>query len=110
MDLPNRDSAYIPSGKLESYLLAEDHPVGGSKARLLRAIGFDDEKIGILEDGLLAIALSEAAVEVKPSPYGTKYVIDGSLLGPHGRSIKMRTVWIIDTGSQRPRFVTAYPL
>jgi len=43
-------------------------------------------------------------------PHGVKYIIDGLLQTQAGGSIKMRTVWIIDKGHERARFVTAYPV
>jgi hypothetical protein len=43
------------------------------------------------------------------SPHGTKYIIDGLLQGTIGIQARIRTVWIIDIGEERPRFVTAYP-
>ena len=62
-----------------------------------------------LERGLLAIAHSEEVLEVVDSRHGTKYVIEGALQTPGGATAWVRTVWIIDTGEARPRFVTAYP-
>ncbi|MFA5822749.1 MAG: DUF6883 domain-containing protein [Thermodesulfovibrionales bacterium] len=48
-------------------------------------------------------------IEAISSLHGVKYIIDGLLTTPIGGSVKMRTVWIIDKGQERPRFVTAYP-
>ena len=44
------------------------------------------------------------------TPYGTKYVIDGELESPNGVAIYLRTVWIIETGDNIPRLVTAHLL
>lgn len=110
MELPNRESAYVPRNKLEGYVLSETHTVGRFKARFLRALGFDETRVGALEQGLLTIARSEDVTDVISSPYGTKYVIDGPLETPTGSRVRMRTVWIVDTGQDRPRFVTAFPL
>jgi hypothetical protein len=41
--------------------------------------------------------------------YGIKYSISGSITGPNGRSANVVSVWIILTGEDVPRFVTAYP-
>jgi len=109
MKLPNRESAYIPPPKLISYLLSETHPVGRSKAKFWRAVGFDETNVAMLERGLIAIAHSEEVKEIVSSPYGVKYVIEGTLQTPAGNLIQVRTVWIIDTGQDHPRFVTAYP-
>jgi len=90
--------------------LSETHSVGKAKAKLLRSIGFDEANVQILKKGLLAIACSQDVVEVITTLHGVKYVIDGDMTTPIGVTIKMRTVWIIDTGHKRPRFVTAYPV
>ena len=43
------------------------------------------------------------------SAYGTKYVIVGAIESPLGRMVTILTVWIIDSGTTAPRFVTARP-
>ena len=107
--LPNAERAYVPASKLTDYLLSETHPVGRAKAQLLRAAGFDETNVNILEQRLIAIAHFEEVKEVTPSEYGTKYVIDGSIQSPNGSLIQLRTVWIIDRDQSDPRFITAYP-
>lgn len=109
MELPNRKNAYISPSKLKDYLLSETHSVGKAKAKLFRTAGFNETNVALLKEGLLAIAHSGQVIETKSSPHGVKYVIDGLFKTPDGNSIKMRTVWIIDKGRERPRFVTAYP-
>jgi len=109
MKLPNRENAYIPLSKLKNYLLSETHVVGRTKAKFLRGFGFDDKNIDFLEQALLSIAQNQEIDEVVSSPHGTKYVIDGSLKTPIGISVNMKTIWIVDKGQDRPRFVTAIP-
>ena len=106
----NRENAYIPLSKLKDYLLSETHSVGKSKAKLLRSAGFNEANVTLLKESILAIAHSGQVIEAISSPHGVKYVIDGLLKTPIGGFIKMRTIWIIDKGQERPRFVTAYPL
>jgi hypothetical protein len=110
MKLPNREQAYIPSTKLSGYLLSETHSVGRSKAKLLRSLGFNEINIALLKQALIDIAHSEDVIETISLPYGIKYIIDGLLQTPVGAKIKMRTIWIIDAGQDKPRFVTAYPV
>jgi hypothetical protein len=110
MKLPNRERAYIPSLKLYDYLLSKTHPVGRWKARFFRALGFDVTNVDVLKQQLIAIAHSEDVKDVMPSEYGTKYVIEGSLQIPAGGFVRVQTVWIIETGQDYPRFVTAYPV
>lgn len=109
MKLPNRASAYIPPPKLKDYLLSETHAVGKSKAKFLRGFGFTEVSIDLLEQGLLAIVYSEDVQETTSSAHGTKYIVEGSLETLSGDVVRMRTIWIIETGHERPRFVTAYP-
>jgi len=110
MQLPNRGQAYIPPQKLSGYLLSETHAVGSAKAKVFRALGFDESNINLLEQGLLTIARSIKVREVVSSPHDIKYVIEGSLDTPRGTSLLIRTVWILETGEDSPRFVTAYPV
>ena len=110
MKLPNRENAYIPSPKLHDYLLSKTHSVGRWKARFFRSLGFDETNVDVLEQRLIAIAHSENVEDVIPSAHGTKYVIDGSLQTLVSSFVQVRTVWIIDAGQNRPRFVTAYPV
>jgi len=109
MKLPNRENAYIPASKLKGYLLSETHAAGRSKAKFLRSLGFDDANIELLERGLFAIAQTQEVSAESSSPHGTKYIIEGSLQTPSGKTVKLRTVWIIDKDHDQPRFVTAIP-
>ncbi len=109
MMLPNREHAYIPQSKLKGYLLSETHADGRSKARFFRSFGYDEANVELLERGLLLISRNQQVKDTVFSPFGTKYVIDGSLKTPSGRSINVKTVWIIEEDQDRPRFVTAIP-
>ena len=109
MRLPNREKAFIQPAKLIDYLLSETHAVGRAKAKFLRLFGFDETNVGLLEQGLLAIAKTQEVLSATSSPHGMKYVVDGTLQTPIGGLINLRTIWIIDKGQDRPRFVTAIP-
>ena len=109
MELPNKSRAQVPLEKIVDYLLSVTHSVGKSKAKYFRSYGFDDENAGDLADSLLAIAQNSPVEDSEKSRYGTKYVLDGELETPNGDMIQIRTVWIIETDDDTPRFVTAYP-
>ena len=109
MTVPDAARAIVPSEKLTGYLLDLAHPVGGSKARFFRAHGFDDGNAALLASGLRAIGEVGDASE-RPGVFGTKYVVAGDLPTPRGTVLKIETVWIIETGGDRPRLVTAYPV
>lgn len=108
MTVPNAVRAVLPAEKLSRYLLDVSHAVGGPKARFLRAHGFSESNAALLATGLRAIAAEGDGTE-HPSPFGTKYVVTGDLPTPRGILVRMTTVWIVEPGDDRPRFVTAYP-
>ena len=110
MKLQNKENAYISTAKLLNYLLSETHPVGKSKARYLRSMGFNETNVNLLKERLITIAQSENVKETVFSSHGVKYIIDGLLQTPVRISTQIRTIWIIEKGQERPRFVTAYPI
>ena len=109
MILPNCEKAYIPSAKLYNYLLSTSHSAGKGKAKFFRKFGFDKYNANALKIGLLSIAQAEEVLNITTTPFGVKYLIDGSLLTPLGITINVRTIWIVETGEDAPRFVTAIP-
>lgn len=110
MKLPYRKSTYIPKAKLTEYLLSETHPVGSSKARFFRGLGFNKTNIDKFTESLLRISQENDVKETRNSLYGINYVIDGKMETPNGGMATITTVWFIKTGQKRPRFVTAYPV
>lgn len=107
MFVPNNDSAFISSAKLFDYLLNEDHPDDGSKARFFKRRGFD------------AVSLSEVLMEqVQQTEYftyvdttfGRKYVLQSEVIGPDGVAFTLRTIWIIRNLTLSPSLITAYPI
>lgn len=84
--------------------------MGKSKAKLFRSVGYNEMNVSLLKDGLLSIAHTEEILDTQSSEHGVKYVLEGLLKAPAGGTLKIRTIWIIDKGQDRPRFVTAYPV
>lgn len=110
MELPNKLRAFVSVSKIADYLLSETHVVGKSKAKFFRSFGFNEANVSQLEKGLIDIAQTETVVETAETIYGKKYVVDGLLPTPGRDMIRLRTVWIIETGDDIPKLVTAYPL
>ena len=109
MPLPHAERALISREKIEAYLLAREHPEGGGKARFFLSRGYDADRPGELIETLRTIARSGHLVKTIPSRHGMKYIVDGALRTPDGRPARIRTVWIVQHDSRRPRFVTAHP-
>jgi hypothetical protein len=109
MPIPNASSAYIAPEKLTDYLLNEQHPVGGSKAKWFRSLGYDLANPTVLEQDLLGLVRDSEDYTEKDSPFGTKYVVSGKISAPNGDEANLTTVWIIEPSENQPRLVTAYP-
>jgi hypothetical protein len=109
MPIPNADFAFVPPEKLRDYLLNEQHPVGGSKARWFRSVGFDLTALSTLEAELLKQVQSSDNFTEKSSAHGTKYVVSGKISIPGGGEANITTVWIVEPCDPRPRLVTAFP-
>lgn len=109
MLLPNHRKAVLPRAKLTEYLLSPTHPIGRGKASFFRAFGFRPAEWERLAMALKRHAADNPIQGKEPSPFGTRYIVDGPLETPDGRDPIVRTVWFIETGEEIPRFVTAYP-
>ena len=108
MKLPNSDSAVADLRKLEQYSLNPAHESGGHKARVFRAaLGLTRNDAAWLKVQVLNIAREGHAIEVKPSPFGRKYVVDANLTR-HTQTAIVRTVWIIENGTDFPRLISCY--
>ena len=109
MQIPNADHAVIDPAKLHGYLLSRSHPVGRFKAAFFLALGYSPEDWCRLEADLRSQHLSKDARAEERTSYGQKYAIRARLVGPTGDSAEVVSVWVVRTGEEFPRFVTAYP-
>ncbi|OGE11157.1 hypothetical protein A3A60_03555 [Candidatus Curtissbacteria bacterium RIFCSPLOWO2_01_FULL_42_26] len=110
MKLPNRDKAIISTNKLVTYLLSETHPVGSTKARFFRGLGFNETNIDKLENALLKMVRSNNVNKERNFKFGTNYAINGAIETPSGKTVTITSVWFVKTVGSRPSFVTAYPV
>ena len=64
-----------------------------------------------LVGALMLLAKTGDAVASAQSAHGEKHVVDGPVASQIETTVHrmVRSVWIIDQGSEAPRFVTAYP-
>ena len=109
MRIPNADRAIIDPVKLHGYLLSRSHPVGRFKAAFFHALGYSSEEWRQLEADLRNQHLSQDVTLEDQTPYGQKYSIRATLIGPSGSSADVVSVWVVRTREELPRFVTAYP-
>ncbi|MEK7248664.1 MAG: DUF6883 domain-containing protein [Chloroflexota bacterium] len=110
MNLPNAQVAVVPEGKITGYLLSTTHRDGRHKAAFFLRFGFTAGEWQTLAAALLNHALVHDAAKVDETPFGTRYVVEGTIETPVGRTPRIRSVWFVESGQDVPRFVTAYPL
>jgi hypothetical protein len=109
MTVPNADRAIIASEKLTGYLLNVSHKRGGPKARVLLSVGYRSDNPQSLESDLRVQHLSLDVSRTHRNAYGVVYEVEGPINTPSGRSVRFRSVWQVDTGTDVPRYITMYP-
>ena len=78
------------------------------KARFFAALGFTADRWIDFDAALRAQHLVLDAEAGPVEPYGQFFTIRAMLKGPKGTSAVV-SVWLVRTGEDHPRFVTAYP-
>jgi hypothetical protein len=109
MKLPNASQAVVEREKVTDYLLNASHPDNGGKAEFFERFGFRLDDWKALADALLKLAREAEVAGTSNSAHGLKFVIVGRLETPSGRPATVRSIWIVDTGTEAARLVTAYP-
>jgi hypothetical protein len=108
MQLPHAGSAILDIRKLAQYCLDPVHPRGRHKERVFReALGLVTADAHWLSLVLLESVLLADAVELDGDMYGHRWRVDVPA-SRHGRQSMVRTLWIVRTGEQVPRFVTCW--
>lgn len=100
MELPNLNNALIEESKITAYLLSEEN--SGGKSAFFAAFGFTVETWERLRDALQHHIATHEVLRISETIHGVKYIIEGEMQMPDGRSPLVRSVWIIDTGQDAP--------
>ena len=110
MKLPNAHSAIFDLRKLQDYCLNPRHPRGKHKARVFQsALGVEREDAEELRDRILAALGEQECVSGDCDDYGRRYIVDIEWQKGE-QNAKIRTMWIIKTGEDTPRFTSCYVL
>jgi hypothetical protein len=108
--LPQAEHAILAPAKLADYCLSASHPRGRHKARVFReALGLGSRDAEWLGQALLAGLSTADAVELESDEFGTRWLVDVPLRRQDRQAV-VRTVWIVRSGEQTPRFVTCWVL
>ena len=109
MKLPNGENAIVDIRKLLDYCLNTEHPRGRNKARVFAAVGIREVDAEELKTALLAAAAEAEAVLGVANAFGQRYIVDFELLR-QGRSVTIRSTWIVRIGDNLPRLTSCYVL
>ena len=107
--LPNGEIAEVPDEKLIGYLLNLDHVDGAPKAKFFTRFGFAIDRPGELAVSLRDHAVSAEVTKQLAFDFGEKFVLEGPLKTPDGRSPILISIWVREGEQPEPRLVTAYP-
>ncbi len=110
MKLPNSGNAIIPESKITDYLLDLEHPIGRGKAIFFLRCGFNLMEWWGLADALKAHALTAEITKHEKTEFGQRYILEGVMETPSGRTPQIRSVWIVLHGTSNPQLVSAYPI
>lgn len=108
--LPNVERAILDLNKLEDYCLSPTHPRGRHKARVFReSLGIGAGEATWLRGALLEGIWTSEAADLGNDGFGTRWRADVPVTRQN-RRIVVRTLWIVRTDEQVPRFVTCWVL
>lgn len=106
--LPNSDQAILDIRKIEDYCLNPQHPRGRHKARVFReTLGIGRDESYWFRSAILSAVRQADVAEPASDAAGRRWRID-IFIERQNRKIVVRTVWIIRTGENTPRFVTCW--
>lgn len=108
--LTRGNRAILDVRKLEDYCLSPSHPRGRHKARVFReTLDLERSDAPWLRDVFLEAVRSGQALHLATDAWGTHWRLD-TTIRRHGKSAVVRTIWIVRTGEDVPRFVTCWVL
>lgn len=106
--LPSVELARVDREKVVEYLLEPTNSRG--KAAFFLGCGFAAAQWEDFAAALKQHAVAHPVASIVESLWGIRYSVDGPLDTPSGRTPQVRTVWIVERGSDVPRLITAHPL
>ena len=110
MKVPNAASAVVDIRKLRDYCLNIRHDDGKHKARLFAAaLGMTADDAAALRDALLQAVKTCEAQLGRRDLYGQRYIVD-FIATWRSKQTMIRSAWIIEHASNKPRLTSCYPL
>jgi hypothetical protein len=108
MKLPNGEYAFVDIRKLQAYCLNPQHSRGRNKARVFASVGIEADAEELRAALLAAAGNAEARLGIA-NIYGQRYIVDFDLVR-QGRTMRIRSTWIVRIGEDLPRLTSCYVL
>lgn len=105
MKLP--EDSHIAPEKLTRYLLVPQ--TRGDKSAYLALAGYTLDNFTTPLTDLRAQILNQDAAALETTSYGQLYQIRAPLVGPSGRTLRVRTIWMTEYLSGATKFITLIP-
>lgn len=109
MKIPNNNLSFVADNKITDYLLSDIHEIGKHKAVFFKRFGFDISDINTFKGSLIQHSIDRDIEKTKDSDFGVKYELKCEINTPDNRNPCIVTVWIVESGQEKPKLVTAYP-
>lgn len=100
------------SKKTVGYLLNQQHPVGGPKAKFMHEVlGYSASDGKLFHKNVVSAIKGKKPSKTEETPYGTKHTFHTKLKGKDGSSVSANVVVVIqkDKGRSTYKIVTVYP-
>ena len=101
------EDSHIAPEKLTRYLLVPQ--ARGDKSAYLALAGYTLDNFTTLLTDLRAQILNQDAAALETTSYGQLYEIRAPLVGPSGRTLRVRTIWMTEYLSGVTKFITLIP-
>jgi hypothetical protein len=101
------EDSHIAPEKLTRYLLVPQ--TRGDKSAYLALAGYTLDNFTTLLTDLRAQILNQDAAALETTSYGQLYQIRAPLVGPSGRTLRVRTIWMTEYLSGATKFITLIP-
>ncbi len=104
MILPNANKVIVDIKKLEGYCLNTSHPRGKHKAKVFKSVlGLTTNDAKLLRAKLKEIVSEVDSSFLSEDDFGKRYIVDFNK-----KKASIRSIWIIKSDEDFPRFVTCY--
>ncbi|MCZ8282576.1 MAG: hypothetical protein O9286_10085 [Aquidulcibacter sp.] len=105
---PFGDNVSISEAKLTEYVLSPSHRIGANKARVFKsALRIGLAEVAVLRSALLDAARKQTPNFIRQDKFGRHYAIVFKLT--YGtKSAFVRSLWVIRTGDDVAKFVSAF--